>query len=100
MCDLYIRKDFVRHCHVVMRHELVPRKRAADVQTEDLEDNEQLDADESTASLPQVEGESSDERMFTGNWEHNESETHNPRLEDKVAGDGYLGPDKKWTTRR
>ena len=32
------------------------RKRAADVQTEDLEDNEQLDADESAASLPQAEG--------------------------------------------
>ena len=31
------------------------RKRAADVQTEDLEDNEQLDADESAASLPQAE---------------------------------------------
>ena len=33
------------------------RKRAAGVQTEDLEDNEQLDADESAASLPQAEGE-------------------------------------------
>ena len=32
------------------------RKRAEDVQTEDLEDNEQLDANESAASLPQVEG--------------------------------------------
>ena len=32
------------------------RKRAADVQTEDLEDNEQLDADESAASLPQARG--------------------------------------------
>ena len=32
------------------------RKRAADVQTEDLEDNEQLDANESAASLPQAEG--------------------------------------------
>ena len=46
------------------------RKRAADVQTEDLEDDEQWDADESAASLPQAEGESSDERMFIGNWEH------------------------------
>ena len=32
------------------------RKRAADVQTEDLEDNEQLDADESAASLPKAGG--------------------------------------------
>ena len=31
------------------------RKRAADVQREDLEDNEQLDANESAASLPQAE---------------------------------------------
>ena len=53
------------------------RKRAADVQTEDLEDDEQLDADESAASLPQAEGESCDERMFIGNWEHVESETYN-----------------------
>ena len=28
--------------------------------------------------------------MFIGNWEHVESETHNQRLGDKVAGDGYL----------
>ena len=42
------------------------RKRAADVQTEDLEDNEQLDADESAASLPRAEEESSDERVFIG----------------------------------
>ena len=32
--------------------------------------------------------------MFIGNWEHVESETHNLRLEDKVAGDGYLGLDE------
>ena len=70
------------------------RKRAADVQTEDLEDNEQLDADESAASLPQAERKSSDERMFIGNWEHIESETHNQRLEDKVAGDEHLGLDE------
>ena len=70
------------------------RKRAADVQTEDLEDNEQLDADESAASLPQAEGESSDGRLFIGNWEHVESETHKQRLGDKVAGDGYLGLDE------
>ena len=70
------------------------RKRAADVQTEDLEDNEQMDATESAASLPRAEEESSDGRMFTGNWEHVESETHNWRLEDKVAGDEYLGLDE------
>ena len=70
------------------------KKRAADVQTEDVEDNEQLDADESAASLPQAEVESSDERMFIGNSEDVESETHNQRLEDGVAGDGYLGLDE------
>ena len=67
------------------------RKRAADVQTEDLEDSEQLDANESAASPLQAEGESSDGRMFIGNWEHVESETHNHRLGNNVAGDGYLG---------
>ena len=35
--------------------------------------------------------ESPDGRMFIGNREYVESETHNQRLEDKVAGDGYLG---------
>ena len=63
------------------------------VQTEDSEDNEQLDASESVA-LPQAEGESSDGRMFIGNWEHDESETHNQHLEDKVAGDEHLGLDE------
>ena len=58
------------------------RKRAADVQTEDFEDNEQLDANESAKSLPQAEGQSSDGRMFIGNWEHDESETYQ-YLEDK-----------------
>ena len=67
------------------------RKRAADVQPEDSEDNEQLDANENAASLPQAEGESSDGRMFIGNWEHVKFETHTQRLGDKVAGDGYLG---------
>ena len=70
------------------------RKRAADVQTADLEGNEQLDANESAASLPQAEGESSDGIMFIGNWEHVESESHIQRLGDKVAGDGYLGLDE------
>ena len=59
-----------------------------------MEDNEQLDADESAASLPQAEEESSDERMFLAIWEHVESETHNQRLEERVAGDGYLGLDE------
>ena len=71
------------------------RKRAADVQTEDSEDNAQLNANESAASLPQAEEESSDGRMFIGNWEHVESETHSQRLGDKVAGDGYLGLDER-----
>ena len=70
------------------------RKRAADVQAEGSEDNERLDANENAASLPQAEGKSSDGRMFIGNWEHVESETHNQRLGDKVAGDGYLGLDE------
>ena len=70
------------------------RKRVADPQTEDLEDNEQMDANESAASLPQAEGESSDGRMFIGNWEHDESEKHNQRLGEKDASDGYLGLDE------
>ena len=70
------------------------RKRVADVQTEDLEDNEQVDANESAASLPQAEGEFSDGRIFIGNWKHDESETHNQHFEDKVAGDEYLGLDE------
>ena len=49
---------------------------------------------ESAALLPQAEGESSDGRMFIGNWQHIESETHNHRVGDKVAGDGYLGLDE------
>ena len=53
-----------------------------------------MDANENAASLPQVEGQSSDGRMFIGNWEHVESETHKQRLGDKVAGDGYLGLDE------
>ena len=65
------------------------RKRVANVQTDDLEDNEQVDANESAASLPQAEGESCDGRMLIGNWEHDESETHNQHLEDKVARDEY-----------
>ena len=36
------------------------RKQIADVQTCDLEDNEQMDAKESAASFPQAEAESSD----------------------------------------
>ena len=54
------------------------------------------------ASLPQAEGESSDGRMFIGNWEHVALETHNQRLGDKVAGDGYLGLDEHMdiTTQR
>ena len=52
-----------------------------------------MDANESAASLPQAEGESSDGRMFIGNWEHDESETHSQHLEDKVAGDEYRGLD-------
>ena len=72
------------------------RKRAADVQTEDLEDSEQLDANESAASLPQAEGESSDGRMFTGNWEDVESETHNQRLGDKSRQRWIPGSRRKY----
>ena len=32
--------------------------------------------------------------MFIGNLEHDESETHNQHLEDKVAGDESLGLDE------
>ena len=45
-------------------------------------------------SHKQAEGKSSDGRMFIGNWEHDESETHNQHLEDKVAGDEHLGLDE------
>ena len=76
------------------------RKRVADVQTEDLENNEQTGANESAAPLPQAEEESSDGRMFIGNWEHVESETHKQRLGDKVAGDGYWVSTKAWTSRQ
>ena len=53
-----------------------------------------MDANENAASLPQAERESSDGRMFIGSWEHVASETHNQRLGDQVAGDGYLGLDE------
>ena len=59
-----------------------------------LEDNEQLDANGNAASLPQAEGKSCEGRMFIGNWEHVESETHKQRLGDKVAGYGFLGVDE------
>ena len=72
------------------------RKRTADVQTQDSVDNEQLDANESAASLPQAEEESFGGRMIIGNWEHVESETHNQNLEDKVAGDEIRGPRRKY----
>ena len=49
---------------------LPSRKRVADVQTEDLEDNEHMDANECTSPFPQAEEESSDGRTFIGNWEH------------------------------
>ena len=32
--------------------------------------------------------------MFIGNWEHDESETHNQRSEDRAGGDDYLGLDE------
>ena len=54
------------------------RKRAADVQTEDVEDNEQMDANESATPFPQAEGESCDGRVFIGSWEHDESENAQP----------------------
>ena len=44
-----------------------------------------MDANESAATLPQAEEESSDGKMVIGNWEHDDSETHNQHLEDKVA---------------
>ena len=75
------------------------RKRAADVQTENLEVNGQLDANERAASLPHAEEESSDGRIFIDNWEHVESETHNQRLGDKVARDGWVST-KVWTSRQ
>ena len=72
------------------------RKRAADVQTEDLEDKEQLDANENPASLPQAEGDSSGGRMFIGNWEHVESETPKQRLGDKSCRRWIPGSRRKY----
>ena len=53
-----------------------------------------MEANESATSLQKAEEESSDGRMFIGNWEHDESETHKQHLGDKVAGDEYLGLDE------
>ena len=44
------------------------RKRAADVQTEDIEDNQQLDANENAASLPQAEGSLLTEECSLAIW--------------------------------
>ena len=54
------------------------RKRTVDLQTEDVGDNEQMDANESATPFPQAEGESCDGRVFIGNWEHDESEKAQP----------------------
>ena len=43
------------------------KKRVADFQTEDLKKNEQMDANESAASLSRAEDESSAGRVFIGN---------------------------------
>ena len=56
------------------------RKRPAVVRTEDLEDNEQMDANESTSPFLQAKGGSSDGRFFVGSWERDECETHNQHL--------------------
>ena len=60
------------------------RKRVADVQTEDLQDNDrwmQMKVQRHLHKRLQME-------------ECLKSETHNQRLEDKAAGDGYLGLDE------
>ena len=54
---------------------------------QDLEDNEQMDANESAASLPEAEEESSDETMFIGNRELKRTSS----VWKTVAGGGYLG---------
>ena len=71
------------------------RKRAADVQTEVLEDSEQMDANESAASLPQAEGESSDERMLMGNWKRttNVGKTQLPEMDTWAST-------RAWTSRQ
>ena len=53
-----------------------------------------MDANESAVLLPQTEGDSSDGRMFIGNWEHVESETHNQRFGDKSCWRWILGLDE------
>ena len=76
------------------------RKRAADVQTEDLEDNEQLDANESSASLPQAEGESSDGRMFIGNWNTSSLKRTSSVWETKLPDMDTGVSTKVWTSRQ
>ena len=85
------------------------RKRAADVQTEDLEDGEQttlteVDANESTLSLPQAEEESSDGRTFIGSWEHDVFRNAQPALARQGCRRRMSGPrrnyghhDNEWT---
>ena len=76
------------------------RKRAADVQTEDLEDNEHLDPHESAASIPQAEGEFSDGGIFIGNWEYVESEKAQPAFGRKLPEMDTWVSTKVWTSRQ
>ena len=81
------------------------RKRAADVQTEDLEDGEQtalteVDANERTLSSPQAERESSDGRTFIGSWEHDVSEMHNQRWKTRLPETNVWASAKLWTSRQ
>ena len=57
----------------------------------DLEHVEQMGTILKVQRPPTSGGESSDGRMFIGNREHDESETHNQYLEDKVVGDENAG---------
>ena len=76
------------------------RKRVADVQTEDSEDNEQMDAIESAASLPQAVEDSSDGRMFIGNWEHDELKRTTSIWKTKLPEMNTWASTKVWTSRQ
>ena len=76
------------------------RKRVADVQTEDLEDNEQMDAHESAASPPQAEEESSDGRMFSGNWNTTSLKRTISVWKTKLPEMDTWASTKVWTSRQ
>ena len=70
------------------------KKRVADFQVEDLEHVEQM-----VQRPPTCRGEYSDDNLFIGNREHDESVTHKQYLEDKVVVNSWVST-KVWTSRQ